>query len=480
MAVMAVVRNQGPALVCRAPKKPEVGLGDKSLTEGSLTAAKVAKFVASAVLILGLGALAIGILVLTHKIVLPMIITYALFAGAGSAFLTAAAVLCSIKSHFPNVSLPAGPIVTDQRPVGGSAPAVLEGAVASRVKKVVKRPKPLDLKLIAYLRSLGLSEGKSLGSGTYGNVHLSVAERDIPLSEGETIPAGTRLAVKVFRDRGNGEPSKRCDYAYSNRGEAIPLGCRSENLVRLYALVVESGSRLQLIKDPSQIFAKDYAPEFEPTQQLKATIMEFSEGVNLIDLIKKNKIDQMELLKIGREICKAIIALGQEQILHRDLKLENMLIHRDGTVKLCDFGLARRAKEARTPLGTPGYTNIPQFISGKAYGSVIDRVALGRILFQLTYLFEAAGDDCVFRLRQSCLHKQARNEWDNLYEAGDDKAILNALYRNVIEKIEELNESPLKPVIRGLIKGTMTLKQALKGLSEPASPSSEKPIQNAI
>lgn len=47
-----------------------------------------------------------------------------------------------------------------------------------------------------------------------------------------------------------------------------------------------------------------------------------------------------QVLKVFYQCCKAVLHMHTQQppITHRDLKLENLLIARDGTVKLCDFG----------------------------------------------------------------------------------------------------------------------------------------------
>ena len=89
-------------------------------------------------------------------------------------------------------------------------------------------------------------------------------------------------------------------------------------------------------------------------------------------------------------LAEAIHAAHQSGIVHRDLKPANILLTRDGTPKVTDFGLARRLEgdEGLTlsgvPVGTPSYM-APEQARGKrqAIGPATDVYALGAILYEL-------------------------------------------------------------------------------------------------
>ncbi|OQR70363.1 cyclin-G-associated kinase-like [Tropilaelaps mercedesae] len=74
-------------------------------------------------------------------------------------------------------------------------------------------------------------------------------------------------------------------------------------------------------------------------------LTELCPGGVVVDAVNKGKLSADQVLKIFYQCCKAVLHMHTQQppITHRDLKLENLLIARDGTVKLCDFGSSTTA-----------------------------------------------------------------------------------------------------------------------------------------
>ena len=70
-------------------------------------------------------------------------------------------------------------------------------------------------------------------------------------------------------------------------------------------------------------------------------------------------------------------------MLHRDLKPQNLLINREGLLKLADFGLAEKVNESRNPInqaGTVGYV-APEILENLPYGTASDIWSLGCLLY---------------------------------------------------------------------------------------------------
>src|SRR5215831_4796557 len=72
-------------------------------------------------------------------------------------------------------------------------------------------------------------------------------------------------------------------------------------------------------------------------------VMELVEGPTLADRIKQGAIPLEDALAIARQIADALEAAHEKGITHRDLKPGNIKIRPDGTVKVLDFGLAKKS-----------------------------------------------------------------------------------------------------------------------------------------
>ena len=94
-----------------------------------------------------------------------------------------------------------------------------------------------------------------------------------------------------------------------------------------------------------------------------------------------------EVLKIGRDICSALIYCEEEGIIHRDIKPANLFIDDFGNYKVGDFGVSGLLDTARVAPSMTGIETIsymaPEVFSGLPYNNTVDIYALGLILYQL-------------------------------------------------------------------------------------------------
>lgn len=111
-----------------------------------------------------------------------------------------------------------------------------------------------------------------------------------------------------------------------------------------------------------------------------------SEGT-LADRLDEGPVDPVTGLGYLTQIADALHHAHQVGVTHRDLKPSNVLLHRDGRVLLCDFGLARAYDQASVTqtgiaLGTPGYMAPEQALGGQVDHRA-DIYALGVVSFEL-------------------------------------------------------------------------------------------------
>ena len=93
-----------------------------------------------------------------------------------------------------------------------------------------------------------------------------------------------------------------------------------------------------------------------------------------------------EIIRIGKDICRALVICHGKGILHRDIKPENIFFNADGDYKLGDFGISRMMGSgpamASTGIGTPEYA-APEQSSGR-YDKSVDIYSLGLVLYELS------------------------------------------------------------------------------------------------
>jgi novel protein kinase C epsilon type len=115
--------------------------------------------------------------------------------------------------------------------------------------------------------------------------------------------------------------------------------------------------------------------------------MEYMSGGNLWEQLYEVEVFREERAKFyAAEITLAVEFLHQHGILHRDLKLENVLVGSDGHCKIADFGLSKLGLfyhcKTTTQCGTPVFM-APEIVKNLPYGQGADWWAVGVMLFQM-------------------------------------------------------------------------------------------------
>ena len=107
--------------------------------------------------------------------------------------------------------------------------------------------------------------------------------------------------------------------------------------------------------------------------------------VPLNNYLTENKLTVSEILGLGIDLCDALTHCNFLNIIHRDVKPENIFITKFGRFKLGDFGIARHIDKLNTDLSAKGTYNYmaPEVFRGDSYGRTVDIYSLGTVMFKL-------------------------------------------------------------------------------------------------
>lgn len=106
---------------------------------------------------------------------------------------------------------------------------------------------------------------------------------------------------------------------------------------------------------------------------------------NLNKYREKHPMNTKDIVRLGVDICNALEYCGKKNIIHRDIKPDNIFVSQFGDFKLGDFGIARHLEGTRATMsqkGTAAYM-APEIYKGERYDATVDIYSLGIVLYRL-------------------------------------------------------------------------------------------------
>ena len=209
------------------------------------------------------------------------------------------------------------------------------------------------------------SYGKTLGSGFFGKVHMAYHRL-----------TGEKVAIKTLRKK----QYESVKMEFPPREILVLKALEHPYINKLYDTVILD-DRIHLI-------------------------LEFVEGKELCEIVETTSLPENLCRKIFIQVCLAVEYMHSNHIVHRDIKLENIIIEKTGTTKLIDMGFGNfimgKDHLLRTFCGSPDYA-APELFFGKPYrGPPADMWSLGVLLYALlSSLLPFKDSQCVM----SCIYK---------------------------------------------------------------------------
>src|SRR5262245_20951440 len=193
---------------------------------------------------------------------------------------------------------------------------------------------------------------RELGAGGFGVVYLAE----------EVTPLGRQVAIKIIRPDVAAQ-DRNAAVAFYNEAR-VNAGLDHSNVVRIHSV----------------------GQETVRGQQIDYIVMEYVDHGDLETALAREPADMARRIRWMGQIADGLACAHEQGIVHRDLKLRNILLSRNGNVKIGDFGLAKSIGNPTLPvlkgLGTPAYIS-PEQVQGRTTDRRSDVYSLGVIYYQM-------------------------------------------------------------------------------------------------
>ncbi len=140
--------------------------------------------------------------------------------------------------------------------------------------------------------------------------------------------------------------------------------------------------------------------------------MEYLEGATLTELAGQGPLSIKQATDLVVQVLSALEYAHSHDVVHRDIKPDNVFVLPDGRVKVADFGIARLASDSTMTqigqvIGTPGYMS-PEQVNGETVGPTSDIFSVGVLLYELLTGVAAFSSTSITSLMYKIVHEEPK------------------------------------------------------------------------
>lgn len=260
-------------------------------------------------------------------------------------------------------------------PLATSAPAVGTGLMSPNEESVyiaynMQRSTPSVMRVTKQKYVLSdFAILRTLGTGSFGRVHLVQSRHNHRF-----------YAIKVLKKQ---QIIKMKQIEHTNDERAMLAKVKHPFLVTLWGTFADSANLFM--------------------------VMDFVEGGELFSLLRKTQRFPNTVAKFyAAEVTLSLDFLHANNIIYRDLKPENLLLDRQGHLKITDFGFAKEVPDITWTLcGTPDYL-APEVVASKGYNKSIDWWSLGILTYEMLAGYPPFYADNPMKLYENILECKVR------------------------------------------------------------------------
>lgn len=220
---------------------------------------------------------------------------------------------------------------------------------------------------------LGYEVKEKIGTGGFGEVYRvernNIVGKATRALKVVTLPKENQY-MEVLNSMG-GDYEKADHYFRQELNRVV-------NEIRVFSLISE--------KDNHNIVSY-YENDVEKTGKYKYNIYILMEMLTPLDKwLTENNMTVGDGINIGISIANALKICHENKVMHRDIKLNNIFVSKDGKFKLGDFGVSKRfdtLTRANTIKGTPRYIAPEIYIGNEKYNNSVDIYSLGILMYYL-------------------------------------------------------------------------------------------------